>query len=45
MDIGIVLGALIVLALMFAIGGGFVAARFLSHVAALSTRGADSGDR
>jgi hypothetical protein len=45
MDIAVVLGALVVLALIFAIGGGFVAARLLSHVAAQSTRGADSRDR
>jgi len=45
MDIAVVLGALIVLALIFAMGGGIVAARFLSHVAAQSTRGADSRHR
>jgi len=45
MDIGIGLGALIVLALMLALGSGLVAARFLSHVATRSTRGADSDGR
>jgi hypothetical protein len=45
MDTVVVLGALIVLALIFAIGGGFVAARLLSHVGAQSTRGADFRDR
>ena len=46
MDVGVMLGALILLALMLAIGGGFAAARFLSHAAAQSTRGAaDTRDR
>jgi uncharacterized membrane-anchored protein YhcB (DUF1043 family) len=33
MDLGIVLWTLIVLALLLAIGGGFLAARFLTHAA------------
>lgn len=45
MDLGIVVGASIGLALMLAIGGGFVAARFLSHAAQQSTQGADPHDR
>jgi hypothetical protein len=45
MDIGVGLGALIVLALMLALGGGLVAARFLSHAATRSSRGADSEAR
>ena len=46
MDVGIVLGTLILVALLLAIGGGFTAARFLSHAAAQSSRGAaDTRDR
>ena len=46
MDVGIVLGTLIFVALLLAIGGGFAAARFLSHAAANWTRGvADTRDR
>ena len=45
MDSGFVLGALIVVALMLAIGGGLVAARFLNHAAAQATREAASDDR
>jgi hypothetical protein len=44
MDLGNVLGPLIGLALMLAISGGFVAARFLTHAAQQATRGADSHD-
>jgi hypothetical protein len=46
MDVGVVLGGLILLALLLAIGGGFAAARFLSHAADEWTRGAaDTRDR
>jgi hypothetical protein len=45
MDLGIVLGTLIIFALILAIGGGFVAARFLSHAAQQGTRGAHPRDR
>ncbi|HEY8807933.1 MAG TPA: hypothetical protein VIN70_10165 [Candidatus Limnocylindria bacterium] len=46
MNITIVLGTLIVLALVLAVGGGFVAARFLAHAAQQrSTTGASSHDR
>ena len=38
MELGVVLVTLIVLALVLAVGGGFVAARFLSHVSQQWTR-------
>jgi hypothetical protein len=45
MDLGVVLGTLIIFALMLAIGGGFVAARVLSHAAQQWNRGAHPRDR
>jgi hypothetical protein len=44
MDLGLLLGTLIVLALVLAIGGGFLAARFLAHAARQSTHGPRAHD-
>jgi hypothetical protein len=45
MDLGIVQGALFVLALVLAIGGGFLAAWFLAHAARQWANGARPHDR